>query len=100
MSNEGNDNNMLSTRYEPNKDEITGAALIEFQKMIDLVEYKIIEEPTYVLVKELITVYKWSYQLCSMATYLPVFSDIIKDGMVKVEDITKFDALMYMVMGK
>lgn len=109
--------NLMSIRHEPKRNEITGEALIEVQKLIDLVsvfdkiqpgaikekkqKQSIIEEVvTHVLVKELITVYKWSYQLCSMATFLPIFSDIIKNDKVKIEDVPKFDSLMYKVMGE
>lgn len=117
---------MLSVRHEPKRDEITGHALITMQKFIESLDYKPllevnlkcgtknikhgkykhklklepIQERTHIPVKDLITVYKWSYQLCSMATFLPIFSDIIKNDKVKIEDVPKFDSLMYKVMGE
>lgn len=117
---------MVSVRHEPKRDEITGHALITMQKFIESLSHKPllevnlkrgaknikhgkykhklklepIQEQTHISVKELINVYKWSYQLCSMATFLPIFSDIIKDDMVNIENITKFNELMYKVMGE
>ena len=113
MSNNGNNLDlMLSVRHEPKKNEITGHALITMQKFIESLDYKPIlqsnlkfgakniKEPTTVLVSDLITVYKWSYQLCHMATFLPIFTDIIDNDRVKIEDVPQFDSLMYKVMGE
>lgn len=107
MSSQGNNGNnldlMLSVRHEPAKHEITGHALLQVQKLIDSVSSVTIietkQEPKTVLISDLITVYKWLPQLCSMATFLPIFLDIIKDGQVLIEDVPKFDNLMYKVMG-
>ena len=118
MSSMGNNGNnldlMVSIRHEPAKHEITGHALITMQKFIESLDYKPISEdnlkhgfknkkviePTHINVKDLITVYKWLPQLCSMATFLPVFTDIIENGQVLISDVPKFDSLMYKVMGE
>lgn len=108
MGNNGNNLDlMLSVRHEPAKHEITGHALLQLQKLIDLVsgvtvlEVPCVEKKTSnILVKDLITVYKWLPQLCSMATFLPVFTDIIENGQVKIEDVPQFDSLMYKIMGE
>lgn len=103
-SNGNNGNNldlMVSVRHELSKNDVTGHALLTIQKFIESLDYvDTVIEPTTVLVSELITAYKWLPQLCSMATFLPIFSDIIVDGMVKIEDVPKFDKLMYKVMGE
>ena len=109
---------MLSVRHDLGKNDITGHALLQIQKLIDSLDYKpidpendkygvsnkkpvdVIVEPTHIPVKDLITVYKWLPQLCNMATFLPIFTDIIKKDKVKIEDVPKFDSLMYKVMGE
>jgi hypothetical protein len=92
---------MVSVRHEPAKHEITGHALLQLDKLIDSVSsVTIVKEPTHINVKDLITVYKWLPQLCNMATFLPIFTDIIKDGQVLLEDVPQFDKLMYRVMGE
>jgi hypothetical protein len=100
--NNGNNKDlMMSVRYSPAKDEITGHALTQLQKLKDMLEYKQeVKEVESVLVTDLITVYKWGVTLCSMATYLPVFSQLIRSGHVLIEDVPKFDKLMYEVMGE
>lgn len=121
MSSHGNNGNnldlMVSVRPELGKNDISGHALLTMQKFVESLDYKpldpendkygisnkkhvnVIVEPTHIPVKDLITVYKWLPQLCSMATFLPIFSDIINNGLVRVEDVPKFDSLMYKVMG-
>ena len=113
---------MVSVRPELDKNDITGHALITMQKFIESLDYKLVLESnakfgaknikhgkykheldpeiTTINVKDLITVYKWLPQLCSMATFLPIFSDIIEDGKILIEDVPKFDKLMYRVMGE
>ena len=118
MFDKGNNGNnldlMLSVRHEPKRDEITGDALLQLEKLKDRLNYKTVNPNNakygvknkkhavveYISVKDLITVYKWLPQLCSMATFLPIFSDIIKNGQVLIEDVPKFDSLMYKVMGE
>lgn len=108
MSSKGNNGNnldlMISVRHEPAKQEITGHALRELHRLIDSVSgITVLETPCAeqnILVKDLITVYKWSYQLCHMATFLPIFTDIIGNDRVKIEDVPQFDKLMYRVMGE
>ena len=108
MSSMGNNGNnldlMVSVRPEFGKDEISADAWLQVQHLIDAVSsitmiepYK---EPTTVLVSDLVSVYKWSYQLCHMAMFLPIFSDIIDNDKVKIEDVPQFDKLMYRVMGE
>jgi len=105
MSSHGNNGNnldlMLSVRHDLGKNDITGHALWQVQRLIDSVSgVTVINELTHIPVKDLITVYKWLPQLCNMATFLPIFSDIIKNDKVKIEDVPKFDSLMYKVMGE
>jgi len=123
MGNNGNNlDTMLSVRHDLGKNDITGHALLTIQRFIESLDYKPIlqsnlkfgannikhgkykscleAEPTTIAIKDLITVYKWSYQLCHMATFLPIFTDIIKDGQVLLEDVPQFDKLMYRVMGE
>ena len=126
MYSQGNNGNnldlMVSVRHEPGKNDITGHALITMQKFIESLDYKPLLEvnlrrgaknikhgkykheitpvPITILVSDLITVYKWLPQLCNMATFLPIFADIIEDDRVKIEDVPKFDKLMYKVMGE
>ena len=103
---------MLSVRRELGKNDVTGHALLTVQKFIESLDYKPvlesnakfgaknIKEPTHTNVKDLITVYKWSYQLCHMAMFLPIFTDIIDKDRILLEDVPKFDKLMYKVMGE
>lgn len=105
---------MVSVRPELGKNDISGHALITMQKFIESLDYKPISEdnlkhgfknkkviePTHINVKDLITVYKWPYQLCHMAMFLPIFTDIIENDRVKIEDVPQFDKLMYKVMGE
>ena len=122
MSSMGNNGNnldlMVSVRPELGKNDISGHALLTMQRFIESLDYKpvdpnndkygtknkkhidIVAEYTHIKIKDLITVYKWSYQLCSIATFLPIFSDIIVNDVVKIEDVPKFDKLMYRVMGE
>lgn len=122
MSSMGNNGNnldpMVSVRHDLGKNDITGHALITMQKFIESLDYKPLseinlkhgaknkknisapKELTHILVKDLIIVYKWSYQLCHMAMFLPIFTDIIENDRVKIEDVPKFDKLMYRVMGE
>ena len=95
---------MLNSRRELLPTDITVDAWLEIERLKDLVSsitaiepYK---EPVNISVKDLITVYKWTPQLCNMATFLPIFSDIIDNDKVKIEDVPKFDSLMYKVMGE
>ena len=108
MSSMGNNGNnldlMVSSRRDLKKNEYTAEAWLQVQYLIDAVSsitmiepYK---EPMHIKVKDLISVYKWSYQLCHMATFLPIFTDIIENDRVKIEDVPKFDRLMYRVMGE
>lgn len=126
MSSMGNNGNnldlMVSVRHELGKNDISGHALLTMQRFIESLDYKPLSEanlrrgaknikhgkykhelepePINILVSDLITVYKWLPQLCSMATFLPIFSDIIINEQVKIEDVPKFDKLMYKVMGE
>ena len=116
MSSMGNNGNnldlMVSVRHDLGKNDITGHALLTMQKFIESLDYKPvlesnakfgaknIKEPTTILVSDLITMYKWLPQLCNMATFLPIFTDLIEDDLVKIEDVPKFDRLMYRVMGE
>lgn len=117
MSKGNNGNNldlMLTTRRDLNKNDISADAWLQVQKLIDSLDYKPVDpnndkygaknkkrvESTHIPVKDLITVYKWSYQLCSMATFLPIFTEVIDNDVVKIEDVPKFDSLIYKVMGE
>lgn len=116
MSSMGNNGNnldlMVSVRHDLGKNDITGHALLTMQRFIESLDYKPIlqnnakfgakniKEPTTVLVSDLITVYKWSYQLCHMATFLPIFVEVIDNDWVLLDDVPKFDKLMYRVMGE
>ena len=130
MYSHGNNGNnldlMVSVRHEPKRNEITGHALLTMQKFIESLDYKpidpnndkygaknikhgkckhepelkIIKEPTHIAVKDLITVYKWQPCLCSMATFLPIFVEIIDNDRVLLEDVPQFDSLIYKVMGE
>lgn len=117
---------MMTTRRELSKTDITADALLQVQKLIDSLSYKpvdpnndkygaknikhgkykhepelkIIKEPTHIAVKDLITVYKWQPCLCSMATFLPIFVEIIDNDRVLLEDVPRFDSLIYKVMGE
>lgn len=109
---------MLSVRHDLGKNDISGDAWLQIQRLKDSLDYKpldpenekygvsnkksvdVIVEPTHIFVKDLITVYKWSYQLCNMATFLPIFTEVIDNDKVKIEDVPKFDSLMYRVMGE
>ena len=95
-SNNGNNKDlMMSVRYSPRKNEVTGHALTQLQKLKDMLEYKQeVKEVESVLVSDLITVYKWGVTLCSIATYLPVFNELVRSGYILIEDVPKFDKLM------
>jgi len=115
---QGNNGNnldlMLSVRHEPKRNEITGHALITIQKFIESLDYKPLDpnnlkfgvnskkhvEPVTVLVSDLINIYKWQPCLCNMATFLPIFVEVIDNDRVLLEDVPKFDKLMYKVMGE
>jgi len=108
MSSHGNNGNnldlMINSRRELTPTYITGDAWLSVRKLIDSVSSITIIDaydlPTSVKVKDLITVYKWLPQLCHIATFLPVFTNIVNNGVVLVEDVPKFDSLMYKVMGE
>ena len=98
---------MLSVRHEPKKDEITGQANIELTKLLDRLDYEEIEEKEenkLVDIKELIQVYKWDYHLKFIASFSPIFSDIIvqikNQRFVRICDFQKFDERMYLIMGE
>ena len=103
MSSHGNNGNnldlMLNSRRELAPTDITADAWVSIRKLIDSVsDVTVTNQLTHIPVKDLITVYKWLPQLCNMATFLPIFTDIIKKDKVKIEDVPKFDSLMYKVM--
>lgn len=104
MSSIGNNGNnkdlMLSTRRELGKNEFTVDAWLHIQKLIDSVSGITRLEPSYILVADLITVYKWPYCSCHTATCLSIFDEVIDNNKVRVEDVPKFDSLMYKVMGE
>ena len=117
-NNGNNSDTMLSVRHELRKNDITAHALIQLQNLMDRLDYvplseenlkhgrcnkkvvEIIDEPTHINIKDLITVYKWQPCLCSIATFLPLFTEVIDKDMVKIEDVPKFDSLMYRIMGE
>lgn len=114
-NNGNNSDTMLSVRHELRKNDITAHALIQLQNLMDRLDYvplsednlkhgrcnkkvvEIIDEPTHINIRDLITAYKYMPNLCDISLFLPKFCEIIENDKIKIEDVPKFDELMYRV---